>query len=99
MSGGLRDRRWRTLAFVGVALYAVFLVVTPFTHDDLVCHIKTPFRCASCMCSPVASDPQHAALVGDWSLSDAGRAVGDLLLGDGVLLAICSSGRSPPSIL
>jgi hypothetical protein len=97
MSGGLRDRRWRALASFGVTIYAVFLVTTPFAHQDLACHVKTPFHCAACVGSPVGLDLQRPALFGDWSLSAAGRAVGERLLPDGLLLAVISTGRSPPA--
>ena len=97
MRDRLGRRRWRFLAFVGGTLYALFLVLAPYEHCDLVCHLKTPLHCTSCSSSLVGSDPHTPALVGAWDLADAGRAVVDQLVTDGVLLPVRSTGRSPPA--
>lgn len=97
MRRALKDRRWRPLAHVGVAIYAVFLVVAPFEHHDLVCHLKTPQHCTSCTSSVLGSDPYSPAIFGAWSLSDAGRADALHVVVDGILLAVRSTGRSPPA--
>ena len=93
-----RVRRWRgsRLAFVAVALYAVFLIMAPFEHHDLMCHLKNPLHCTACTSSLPGSDPQTPVVIGAWSLADAGRAVAVHLLVDGVLLPVRSTGRSPP---
>ena len=85
------------LAFAGGALYALFLIVAPYEHCDLVCHLKTPLHCTSCSSSLVGSDPHTPALVGAWDLADAGRAVVESVIADGVLLPVRSTGRSPPA--
>jgi hypothetical protein len=95
--GSLRDRRWRTRALVGVALYAGFLLVAQFEHHDLVCHLKTPQHCTSCASSLLGSDPHTPAMPGAWRLADAGRASAFLPVLDDTLLAVKSTGRSPPA--
>ena len=97
MRDRLGHRRWRLLAFAGGALYALFLIVAPYEHCDLVCHLKTPLHCTSCSSSLVGSDPHTPALVGAWDLADAGRAVVESVIADGVLLPVRSTGRSPPA--
>jgi cytochrome c oxidase subunit 3 len=49
--------KWRPLAqvFVGVAIYALFLLTTQFEHHDLLCHLKTPQHCTSCTSSQLGS--------------------------------------------
>jgi len=84
------------LAFVGVAIYAVFLVVMPFEHHDLDCHLKHPLHCTACSSSLPGSDPQTTPVVGAWSLTDAGRAEAVEVLTEGTLLPVRSTGRSPP---
>jgi len=97
MRGRLSDWRWRPVAFVGIALYATFLVVAPFEHHDLVCHLKNPIHCTSCSSSLPGSDPNAPDVLGASSLSDAGRAVAIHVLADDTLLSVRSTGRSPPA--
>jgi hypothetical protein len=84
------------LGWIGVALYAAFLVVAPFEHHDLVCHLKDPQHCTACTASQLGTDPGTPAILGAWHLSDAGRAVPYQPLAEGVLLPHQSTGRSPP---
>jgi hypothetical protein len=80
----------------GVALYAAVLVLAPFTHHDLVCHLKYPQHCTACTSNQVGTDPAALNTPKFRPLVDAGRAVLDLALAEGVLLAADSTGRSPP---
>ena len=41
-----------------MALYAVFLVFSPFEHHDLSCELKTPQHCTSCSSTQLGSDTQ-----------------------------------------
>ena len=93
-TGGDRCRRFQTV--VGAAVYALFLIIAPFEHHDLACHLKTPQHCTSCSFSLVGSDPDAPAIIGESDLADAGRAVAIQVLADGVLLPVRSTGRSPP---
>jgi hypothetical protein len=97
MRDSVGHRRWRVLTFVGGTLYALFLIVAPYEHHDLVCHLKTPLHCTSCSSSLVGADPHTPALVGAWDLADAGRAVAVQPIADSVLLPVRSTGRSPPA--
>jgi hypothetical protein len=96
MSGRLKHRRARTLANIGVLLYAVFLVMTPFEHHDLLCEMKTPRHCPSCTSSLVGSNPDAPTTLDSSHLTDAGRAVPVPVPADGVVLSGRSAGRSPP---
>ena len=93
------DSRLRILACAGLALYAVFLVASPFEHHDLSCELKTPQHCTACTSSVVGSDPVAPATLNSSRLADAGTAVSVLVLSDGVLLSAHSTGRSPPITL
>jgi len=98
MAGRSGDRRYRLLALAGLALYAVFLVGAPFEHHDLVCHLKTPQHCTSCAASQLGSDPGAPLVPPASQLVDAGRAVSVQLLAEDTLLAVGSTGRSPPLV-
>ena len=92
-------RHSRRLALVGLAIYAVFLVASPFEHHDLLCHLKTPQHCTSCASSQLGSDPHAPLNLGAGHLADAGCAVSFQLLAEGTLLTVRSTGRSPPAVL
>jgi hypothetical protein len=77
-------------------LYALVLLLTPFTHDDLVCHLKNPYHCTACAATPPATGVTMAPAIGAWQLSDAGSAPENRPLSKGVLLPAKSTGRSPP---
>jgi hypothetical protein len=80
---------------IGLTLYAFVLVASPFEHHDLVCHLKTPLHCTSCWSSQIGSDvaPFTAPAA---RLAYAGTAVTVDEIPDGALLAVRSTGRSPP---
>ena len=88
----------RVLTIAGLALYAFVLVASPFEHHDLICHLKTPQHCTSCSSSQLGSDP-HALPSPDPSrLKDAGSAATLYLTIEGALLAVRTTGRSPPRL-
>jgi hypothetical protein len=86
----------RRLALLGTAMYALFLVASPFEHHDLSCELKTPQHCTSCSFTQLGSDPQILLPPAEWHLADAGRAVAVLCLVKDTLIAAHSAGRSPP---
>src|SRR3954469_16264103 len=89
----------RRLALVGVAIYAVFLVASPFEHHDLSCELKTPQHCTSCTSTQLGSDTHVVLAPGAAQLADVGCASAFVLLDHGTLLAVRSTGRSPPASL
>ena len=97
MTGKLRHTRIRRLPYVGMALYVLFLVASPFEHHDLVCHLKTPQHCTTCASTQLGADPRPPLTVDACQLADAGRAVSFEILAESTLLAVQSTGRSPPS--
>jgi len=97
MTGKLRHTRVKRLPYVGMALYVLFLVASPFEHHDLVCHLKTPQHCTTCASTQLGADPRPPLIVDACHLADAGRAVSFDILAESTLLAVQSTGRSPPS--
>jgi hypothetical protein len=87
------------LALVGMASYALFLVASPFEHHDLSCELKTPQHCTSCTSTQLGSDTHVALAPGAAQLADAGRAASFVVLDEGTLLVVRSTGRSPPVTL
>jgi hypothetical protein len=96
MAGKLFSRG-RPLLTYAVALYAAFLIISPFEHHDLICHLKTPLHCSACTSNQLSPAPHAPAAVGVGQLSDAGCAVVIHQNADGVLLSVSSCGRSPPA--
>ncbi len=96
-SGGLRLSRH--LAIVGVAVYALFVIASPFEHHDLSCELKTPQHCTSCSSTQLGSDTQVILAPGAAQLADAGRASAFVLLDEGTPLVVRTTGRSPPATL
>jgi hypothetical protein len=91
------SRLSRRLALLGMAIYAVFLVASPFEHHDLSCELKTPQHCTSCTSTQLGSDTHVVVSPGAAQLADAGRANAHVLLDEGTLLVVRSTGRSPPN--
>src|SRR5476651_2764899 len=87
----------RRLALVGMAIYALFLVASPFEHHDLACELKTPQHCTSCTSTQLGSDTHVTPAPGAAQLADAGRAASFILLDEGTLLVLRTTGRSPPA--
>jgi hypothetical protein len=78
-------------------MYALYLVIAPFEHHDLLCHLKNPEHCTSCSSSALGSDPQASAVPVSWHLADAGSVLPLQSTAVGVLLTVRSTGRSPPA--
>jgi hypothetical protein len=90
------DKRLRRIALLGVVLHTLFLAAAPFEHHDLICHLKTPQHCTSCVSSQLGSDSQAPKSPGACDLTAAGWALSSHALPDGTLLAVSTTGRSPP---
>jgi hypothetical protein len=82
-----------------MAIYAVFLVASPFEHHDLSCELRTPQHCTACTSTQLSSDTQIVLAPGAAQLADAGRAAPFVLVDEGTLLAVRTTGRSPPAAL
>lgn len=89
----------RRLRYLGLAVYALFLLTAPFEHHDLICHLKTPQHCSACTSTQLGADPHRPLVPGAWHLGDAGCALAFQAAHDGVLLSARSSGRSPPVLV
>jgi hypothetical protein len=99
MTGPGTTRLSRRLALIGMAIYAVFLVASPFEHHDLSCELKTPQHCTSCTSTQLGSDTHIVLAPGAAQLADAGVASSFIVLDKGTLLVVRSTGRSPPATL
>ncbi len=84
---------------LGAAIYALFAIASPFEHHDLSCELKTPQHCTSCTSTQLGSDTQVILAPGAAQLADAGRATAFVLLDEGTLLVVSTTGRSPPAAL
>jgi len=87
----------RTLKWLGVALYAAVLVLAPFTHHDIACHLKNPQHCTACSSAQASVDPATLTSPAVAPLTDLGWAVSPYSSTENVLLAAGSTGRSPPT--
>jgi len=87
----------RIIKWLGLALYATVLVLAPFAHHDIECHIKNPQHCSSCSSSQASTDP--AAITGPSvaPLVELGVAVSSYCQAENVLLVAGLTGRSPPA--
>jgi hypothetical protein len=81
---------------VAAVLYGLVLAGSAFEHHDIVCHLKNSQHCTSCAASQLGSDPHTLAVPVTPRLSDAGRAITAHVTAAGLLLAVRSTGRSPP---
>ena len=88
----------RHLRVLGVAIYALFLVLSPFEHHDLSCELKTPQHCTSCSSTQLGSDTHVVPTPSAAQLADAGSAASFVTLDEGALLVLRTAGRSPPSL-
>ena len=93
-----KGARFRRLAIAGVLLHTLFLAIADFEHHDIACHLKTPLHCTSCALSPVSSDPRTPFDPGASGLTDAGRAVAVNVEFESAVLAVGTTGRSPPAL-
>jgi hypothetical protein len=89
----------RTAKWLVVALYAVVLILAPFTHHDIACHLKDPQHCTACTSTQALTDPATVTGPSFVALVDLGRALPSYSSSESVLLAAASSGRSPPASL
>jgi hypothetical protein len=87
----------RTAKWLGVALYAVVLVLAPFTHHDITCHLKDPQHCTACTSTQVGTDPATLTAPAFVAFVDLGCAVPSCSSSESVLLTAGSTGRSPPA--
>src|SRR6202163_5044651 len=91
-----RYRSLRTVS-VEVAIYLAILLVAPFAHHDLDCHLKTPLHCPACASSQVGLNTPLPAVARTVHLPDAGDVITCPPSPNGTLLPVRSTGRSPPS--
>jgi len=84
------------IALLAVLLHLLVFVIAPFEHHDLLCHLKTPQHCTACASNPVGTDTRSSVSPGEVRLADAGSTIARQVVLQGALLAVRTSGRSPP---
>jgi hypothetical protein len=91
--------RYRSLRSVSVevAIYLAILLVAPFAHHDLDCHLKTPLHCPACASSQVGLNTPLPSVARTADLPDAGDVITCQPPAAGTRLPVRSLGRSPPS--
>jgi len=95
---GRRLRRIRRLALASVLCHALILLAAPFEHHDLICHLKTPQHCTSCVASPAGTRADLSLSVGAARLADAGAVVPVSLASPSTGVTLRTPGRSPPAV-
>ena len=93
----VRRRGARLLAWLGLAVYSVILVVSPVVHHDLACHVKSPTHCEACAANPLASRVETAVLAITASLPAAGEVAPAAQNLDGADPVRIAAGRAPPA--
>ncbi len=91
--------RFRRITFAAIVLHVMVLLVAPFEHHDLVCHLKTPQHCTSCVASPVSAGAVLLVTPLDRPLVDAGLAHVLHEREGSVLCTPRLPGRSPPALV
>ena len=91
-------RRYIRLAALAAAFYSIVVAAAAFEHHDFLCHLLHPQHCTACAASQPSGDPQTLTPPKASQLADAGFAVTTLVMAQGALLPLRSTGRSPPSI-
>ena len=87
----------RLLKWLSFALYATVLVLAPFTHHDMECHIKNPQHCTACSSAQASIDPATIPGPAVAPLVEFGWAVLSYCPAENVLLVSDLTGRSPPA--
>ena len=95
MLAGLGTRTtW--LIRVVFALYATFLIASPFEHHSLQCELQAPLHCTACATSALGATLKAPDVGGNWHPDDAGSAVRETIALQEFLLDVRSTGRAPP---
>ena len=97
MDASTRGQPLGRVALLAVLLHLLVFVIAPFEHHDLLCHLKTPQHCTACVSNPVGTDTRNPVAPGEVRLADAGSTVARQVVIKGALLAVQTSGRSPPA--
>jgi hypothetical protein len=92
----LRALRPGLLLRTVLAVYVAAVALLPLSHHDVVCHLKSPTHCTSCLVGSSGEPGTDAAALLRVAVSDQGR----LLNTSTTLVASiphgASAGRSPP---
>jgi len=86
----------RGWAWLGLAVYAAILVVSPVLHHDLACHVKSPTHCEACATNPLASRVEPAGSMALTGLPIAGEVVAVAVAHHARANLAPAVGRGPP---
>jgi hypothetical protein len=56
-----------------VTMYIVGAALLPLSHHDVVCHLKSPTHCTTCLTTMSGEAAPHVASLDVWRLVDAGH--------------------------
>jgi len=83
-------------AWLGLALYATFLLAAPLAHHDFACHRTTPAHCPSCVAAhPGLGIPLRVSIVAE-TLPAPGALAVCIPADGGTWLPSAAAGRAPP---
>jgi hypothetical protein len=85
------------LAKALLTIYIASAALLPLSHHDIVCHLKSPNHCTTCLTTGSGEAAPDAASLDVWTMADVGRAT--TIERDPVQSAYVSSacGRAPPA--
>ena len=83
-------------AWLGLALYAIFLLAAPLAHHDFACHQTTPAHCPACVAADSGLDsPLRVSFVAE-RLPALGTLAVCIPAAGGTWLPSAAAGRAPP---
>jgi hypothetical protein len=95
--GAARPSR-RSTTLLAALVYALVVLAAAFEHHDLLCHLQHPQHCTACAATQLSPDPQALTVPSTSALADAGLALTTIVVAEGALLTVRSTGRSPPFV-
>jgi len=87
-----------SLAKVLLTVYIVSVALLPLSHHDVICHLKSPTHCTTCLTSLSGEAAPHTVPLDVWRMTDAGRAMMSERGGVPSVNVSSSSGRAPPAL-
>ncbi|HET9317572.1 MAG TPA: hypothetical protein VFQ51_18410 [Vicinamibacteria bacterium] len=91
------SRRFRVLAALVVALYALVAETSELRHHDLACSPKAPSQCETCLRGPEVLRVESGFRLGPPTLLDLGDAPRQFEAGPRRGRVIPQPGRAPPA--
>ena len=94
---GLVSRRFRVVAALVVALYALVAETSDLRHHDLACSPKAPTQCETCLRGPAVLRVEAGFRLGPPTLIELGDAPHRIETTPRTGRALPQTGRAPPA--